>query len=65
MPPDFSSITRRLDERWARTQRLYALGYEEERHRVRISWIPAFADDETWFDLYQMAVSVEQDIALV
>ncbi|WP_030176953.1 hypothetical protein [Spirillospora albida] len=62
---DFNAIVRLLDPRWAQDLRSYALKYEEERHEIRASWIPSSEDDDTWFDLYQMATTVEQDIALM
>ncbi|WP_449064126.1 hypothetical protein [Planomonospora algeriensis] len=63
--PDFDVIVQKVDPRWIRELRVFALQYEEERHQVRSSWIPSSVDDETWFELYLTATSVEQDIALI
>ncbi|GIH81452.1 hypothetical protein [Planobispora longispora] len=61
----FDAIVQGVDPRWVRELRMFALQYEEERHKVRSSWIPDSVDDETWFELYLMATAVEQDIALI
>ncbi|GGS86220.1 hypothetical protein GCM10010156_50940 [Planobispora rosea] len=63
--PGFDVIAQGVDPRWVRELRMFALQYEEERHKVRASWIPDSVDDETWFELYLTATSVEQDIALI
>lgn len=62
---EFMEIIQACEPSWIRAQQEYALGYEETRHRIRASWIPFSVDDDQWIDLYVMAESVEQDIALI
>lgn len=62
---EFDVIIKACEPGWVRAQEEYALGYEETRHRIRASWIPFSVNDDQWIDLYVMAESVEQDIALI